>query len=618
MVASRVAAYRDVLTQPDAMVRLNGAAGIQLLPLTADQAASYLRHDAGGEGTSAAERWNDVATQLSVDTPVGQALSTPLGLFLARTIYNPRPDTAARSGVIPHPNELCNTAAFPNRAALNAHLFNAYIPAAYALHHSRLSRWTIPQAHHSLVFLARHLENHRDGSPNLAWWELPYALPAHVRRLVFGLVVFLVGGLVSGLAAGLVFGLMVGLRSTPSGTPSTRLRWSPRELGRQLVAGLGFGLVTGLAFGLVFGLGLGLAAGLAFGITFGLMSTRAGTPSTRLRWSTRELGGQLVAGIRFGLVGGLAAGIGFGLVAGLAAGIGFGLVTGLVFAIVFGLGFGLMVGLVAGLRSTPSGAPGTRLRWSPGKLAGQLVVGIVTAVMFGLFVAGGAGRVAGMGFWLMVGLVAGLAFGLRSTRLSTPGTRQRWSPRKLGGQLVAGLSAGLAVGLALGLLAGLGLADGLGLGLVVGLAFGLIVGLVAGLRGEEPNLTTMTGPATLLAQDRRTFLVIGFVGGFVGGGFGLAAGLAGEPLVGLFFGITGGGFGLLAGFAVGLEQTAWGGWVIAKAYLALRRRVPWNLMSFLQDAHEHRGVLRQVGAVYQFRHLDLQRHLAHQPWPPTT
>lgn len=41
-------------------------------------------------------------------------------------------------------------------------------------------------------------------------------------------------------------------------------------------------------------------------------------------------------------------------------------------------------------------------------------------------------------------------------------------------------------------------------------------------------------------------------------------------------------------------------------------------MTFLQDAREHRGVLRQAGAVYEFRHLDLQRHLAQQPCPPTT
>ncbi|GHJ12985.1 NACHT domain-containing protein [Micromonospora sp. AKA38] len=42
---------------------------------------------------------------------------------------------------------------------------------------------------------------------------------------------------------------------------------------------------------------------------------------------------------------------------------------------------------------------------------------------------------------------------------------------------------------------------------------------------------------------------------------------------------------------------------------ALRRRLPWRFMPFLTDAHR-RGVLRQIGAVYQFRHLRLQNHLA--------
>jgi hypothetical protein len=33
---------------------------------------------------------------------------------------------------------------------------------------------------------------------------------------------------------------------------------------------------------------------------------------------------------------------------------------------------------------------------------------------------------------------------------------------------------------------------------------------------------------------------------------------------------------------------------------------------FLADAHRNRGALRQVGVVYQFRHLDLQRRLANR------
>jgi len=44
----------------------------------------------------------------------------------------------------------------------------------------------------------------------------------------------------------------------------------------------------------------------------------------------------------------------------------------------------------------------------------------------------------------------------------------------------------------------------------------------------------------------------------------------------------------------------------------LRRGMPWSLMGFLADAHQ-RGVLRQAGAVYQFRHIELQHHLASRP-----
>jgi hypothetical protein len=70
--------------------------------------------------------------------------------------------------------------------------------------------------------------------------------------------------------------------------------------------------------------------------------------------------------------------------------------------------------------------------------------------------------------------------------------------------------------------------------------------------------------------------------------------------------------GLIVGFVIGLSQTAWGWFAVARCWLALRGRLPWRLMGFLADAHQ-RGVLRQAGAVYQFRHAELQRHLAEQP-----
>jgi hypothetical protein len=55
---------------------------------------------------------------------------------------------------------------------------------------------------------------------------------------------------------------------------------------------------------------------------------------------------------------------------------------------------------------------------------------------------------------------------------------------------------------------------------------------------------------------------------------------------------------------------------ISRIWLALHNQLPWRLMSFLADAHR-RGVLRQAGVVYQFRHLELQHRLATLDSKPT-
>jgi hypothetical protein len=49
--------------------------------------------------------------------------------------------------------------------------------------------------------------------------------------------------------------------------------------------------------------------------------------------------------------------------------------------------------------------------------------------------------------------------------------------------------------------------------------------------------------------------------------------------------------------------------VIARFLLALRGRLPWRAAAFLGDACDL-GVLRQIGAVYQFRHERLQDSIA--------
>jgi len=80
------------------------------------------------------------------------------------------------------------------------------------------------------------------------------------------------------------------------------------------------------------------------------------------------------------------------------------------------------------------------------------------------------------------------------------------------------------------------------------------------------------------------------------------ASLAVLPVVGVAGGVT---VGLLAGCL----QASWATYSVARLWLAFRSRLPWRLMTFLRVAYQ-RGVLRQVGAIYQFRHVDHQRYLA--------
>jgi hypothetical protein len=558
-LAARVAPYRNALSGAGTTVRLNGAAAIQLLPLNSDRAAAYLRRDAGGPHTPAAARWTTVVADLGTASPVGQALSTPLGLFLARTIYNPRPGSAP-AATAPHPDELCNTRVFPDRAALDQHLFNAFIPAAYAPDAPHPPRWTPEQAHRTFVTLAHFLEHQRHGSPDLAWWELAQAAPAYFR--------YLMGGLTSGLTLG---------------TAS----WIAGGVTGGLAGGLGGGLMGGLALGTAGGLAgaLGITDGIANRLTGGLMGGLMGGLVFGAAGETMlGLTGALALGIAGGLTGGLAGS--FGITAGITSRLTSGLAGGLIGGLMFGAAGGL-AGSFEITDGIASRLTGGHTGWLTGGLTGWLTGGLTG--------------------WLTGGL-AGATMGGPRWRSATPSAGLRWSF----GRLVGGLMGGVLLGIVGVFVGGAAFGDpGIAPGLYVGATTGV---LAIALAPKKPDSTSNIGPTSLLNSDRSTFIASGLVGGLVGVlGTSLVEVLQradATPSVGVT--VSGAVLGLLAGLLAGLLKSAWPHFVMTRVYLALYRKAPRALVSFLQDAHEHRGVLRQVGPIYQFRHIDLQRHLAQQ------
>jgi hypothetical protein len=165
-----------------------------------------------------------------------------------------------------------------------------------------------------------------------------------------------------------------------------------------------------------------------------------------------------------------------------------------------------------------------------------------------------------------------------------------------------------------------GVTGGLTIGFLSGVGAWLVTAVVRTL-GVPVEPTKTIDPAELMDTDRATALRQGLMMG-IGWATGLCLifPLTFESLYGLPFGrvfqssvwLLGWLWLLVVGAGVMiwvLCVTVWGQWLIARTWLPLTGRLPWSIMTFLADAHR-RGVLRQAGGVYQFRHARLQNHLA--------
>ncbi|CAL9390230.1 hypothetical protein SUDANB95_01236 [Actinosynnema sp. ALI-1.44] len=140
---------------------------------------------------------------------------------------------------------------------------------------------------------------------------------------------------------------------------------------------------------------------------------------------------------------------------------------------------------------------------------------------------------------------------------------------------------------------------------------GAVLGSVSFIGGEVTRRSApdvQVRPGDGLAADRSTAIVVGALSlvGIVAGIRGWITALGGVSAdATLFFAAT---FGVVVVFFRYLS-CAWVKFGIARFWFGVLGKLPWRLMGFLEDAHR-RGVLRQVGGSYQFRHLRIQEFLA--------
>ncbi|GAA3342499.1 hypothetical protein GCM10020358_37670 [Amorphoplanes nipponensis] len=203
--------------------------------------------------------------------------------------------------------------------------------------------------------------------------------------------------------------------------------------------------------------------------------------------------------------------------------------------------------------------------------------------------------------WLRTGLAVGPALGV-AVGLARRLFDGQWYPRRVSfAQLPMSL---LVIGCPVALLGAS--MEAPAAGVVAGLAAGTALTLVAG--GTPAGGDTQRGlsPAALLIEDRNSAVVGAATSVFAIATAAFAPGVpTGMSLDAIAYSAAVLGLLPVATLVLG----AWGHFCVARLVLFACRRMPLRLMSSLAEAHD-RGVLRQAGGVYQFRHNLLQDHLA--------
>jgi len=519
------------------------AAAIELNRLDPDKVSSYLTQ----RGTSV--RWAGVDKQLMESGGMlAEALDTPLYASLASEIYNP--SHHADRVTPPDPRTLAELTGVER---VRNHLLDEFIPAMYPKEQQARDRRAVEDEEEQpsrlrserwLMILADYMTKKQ--TPNLEWWDLKGLAPTWLAPTFVGVICGLatavaaatgthVGvGIGIGFGTGMLLAIAIGF-----GALRARQAWDRRRLSAKAFKKRydkrrpGPGMTGGMIGAVIGGAAAGVAGMHHIGHQASLFS---GVPEA--------LGMALGAGATTDFLGGFIGVLIGAFVGGYLAAVGLGLPAGLV----NGLGVGVAVALVVDRigRHKPSR---TLPRWDKGVgIAGGSVIGLG----IGLTVWREVGLAYGIGFGVLLAVLAAAPFGLRhedDDLRFVPSPGQSLARDAKAFQITA-LSAGLAAG-------------------------------AAGFLGGS-----MTSIFEVHAQaDLRVVI-----------GDGLGIGVASGLIVGLTF---------------GFYHAASPEFRIASLWLAILGKAPWRLVRFLDQAHR-KTVLRQSGAAYQFRHIKLQERLASQ------
>ncbi|MFB8240356.1 NACHT domain-containing protein [Kitasatospora purpeofusca] len=256
VLTSRITQYAAAVELGGAV--LDGAAVVQIRPLSVAEVSAYLprttRLVRGTGGDGYATKWDPVLERLrdtAGDPPARRlrsVLGTPLMVAMARAAYG---DTGA------DPAELLDPGRFPDRASVEEHLFDRFVPSVYATplegpgHAGTTPGPDEAQVRRWAGWLAAHLRDSQ--SQELSWWRLDEAVPRPVRALGTAAAVALAAVTVTALGVGelpyvhlrvgVVFALLAALAVVsewvlvaPEGLPEPHRLPTGREY-RQLLRG---------------------------------------------------------------------------------------------------------------------------------------------------------------------------------------------------------------------------------------------------------------------------------------------------------------------------------------------------------------------------------------------